>query len=112
MTQHLNTTGVMMELLGMSGNFAIDEATTTGLTLGLFSGVYVTANVVQTIAATTEVLADDATNWVFCTAGGVNSNSGANPSVPQVLYKVTTASGVITAIVDIRGAIITQETAF
>ena len=112
MTQHLNTAGVMMELLGMSGNFAIDEATTTGLTLGFFSGIYVSANSVTTIAAGTIVLTDDATNWVTATSGGVTANSGANPTIPDVLYKVTTASGIITAIVDIRGAIITQETVF
>ncbi len=112
MTQHLNTTGVMMELLGMSGNFAIDEATTTGLTLGYFAGVYIITSSVTQIAAGTIALTDDATNWVTCTSGGVSANSGANPTVPDVLYKVTTASGVITAIVDVRGAIVTQEILF
>ena len=112
MTQRLLTYGTMVQDLPMGGQFAVNADTTTGLTFGFRAGTHIAADVRTAVSAGTVTLTDDATNWVHFSGATVAVNGGANPTRGGVLYKVTTASGVITAIVDYRGCIVTEETAF
>lgn len=80
--------------------FALDPATTTGLTFGYKAGTFSNALASVVVSAGTVTLTDDATNEVNMTSGGAVSANGAG----GVLYDVTTASGVITAITDKRGS--------
>lgn len=112
MTQHLITYGPLVQDLPIGGQFAVDQTTTTGLTFGFRSGLKVTGDTRVVIATGTVALTDDATNWVHITASTVTVNSGATPTEGHLLYKVITASGVITTITDLRGCIVTVETSF
>ena len=114
MTTHLLSYGAMTADLTVSGNLNIDPATTTGLTFGFTAGFIITGTSTgrAVVAAGTVTLTDDATNWVYESGATVAVNSGANPVSARILYKVTTVSGVITAIVDYRGAIVTDKTSF
>jgi hypothetical protein len=104
--------GVIAGGLIFSGNNSVDAATTTGITLGYTAGYDMVNSVRNTIAAGTIVLTDDATNWVYSTGSGILANAGAAPTDARVLYKVTTVSAAITAIVDYRSAIVTDATSF
>lgn len=99
MTQHLKTIGRMVESLPINGQYAVDADTTTGLTFGFTAGRVGTVDT----AAGTVALTDDDDNWITAPAGVVTKNIGAAPNARELLYKVTTASSVITAIVDYRG---------
>lgn len=86
------------------GDLAVDNLLTTGLTFAYTAGVFVEDNTFATIAAGTEALTDDATNIVFRQDSTIGSAvSGSEPNESMRLYTVTTASGVITDIVDTRG---------
>ncbi len=112
MTQRLLTYGTMVQDLPMGGNFSVDADTTTGLTFGLQAGVIVKGDTRDAVAAGTVALTDDETNWVYISGTVVATNSGANPNKAELLYKVVTASGIITTITDLRGCIVTTETSF
>lgn len=112
MTQHLNTFGTLVQTLPFGGNFSVDATTTTGLTFGMRAGVIVSGQARTALVAGTVALTDDATNWVHILGSAVAVNSGASPDAGGLLYKVVTVSGVITAITDLRGAIVTEETSF
>jgi hypothetical protein len=104
--------GVALENAGFSGAFSVDAATTTGLTFGYTAGYIVSILGRTNVVAGTVTLTDNATNWIYTAGASVAVNSGANPTGNTVLYKVTTASGVITAIVDYRGALVTNKVSF
>jgi hypothetical protein len=112
MTTHLLSYGTMADNLTMSGSFSVNPVTTTGLTFGYTGGIIVAFDVRTVVVAGTVSLTDDATNWVYENGSTVSANSGASPTLSSILYKVTTASGVITAIVDYRGALVTNKTSF
>ena len=114
MTTHLLSHGAMTDNVTVAGNLNVDAATTTGLTFGYTAGFIITGTSTgrSTVAAGTVTLTDDATNWVYESGSTVAVNSGATPTSARILYKVTTASGVITAIIDYRGAIVTGKTSF
>lgn len=112
MVTHTLSYGVALENAGFSGAFCVDAATTTGLTFGYTAGYIVSGSGRSAVAAGTKTLTDNATNWIYTAGAAVSVNSGANPTGNTVLYKVTTASGVITAIVDYRGALVTTKTSF
>lgn len=112
MTQKLITYGPLVRDLPMGGNFAVDQTTTTGLTFGLRAGVIVGGNTRTAVVAGTVALTDDSTNWVHISGTVIAVNSGANPTLGAVLYKVVTASGVITTITDLRGCIVTDVISF
>ena len=94
-----------------AGNFSIDRQTTAGLTLGINAGVNTSGATIHNIAATTVDLTDDATNYVFLAQDTIAA-SPTVPDVPGTLYKVTTASGAITAIEDHRGAVPSNKSTF
>ena len=106
--------GALSDDLTLAGSFSQDAATTTGLTFGLTDGYIITGTGSGrvTVAAGTLTMGDDATNWIYEAGETLGSNTGATPSIARVLYKVTTASGVITAVIDYRGCIVTDKTSF
>ena len=112
MATHFVTYGVANENAGFSGSFGVDAATTTGLTFGYTAGYIVGISGRTDVSAGTVSLTDDATNWVYTTSSSVATNSGSAPTLATVLYKVVTASGAITSIIDYRGAIVTDKTSF
>lgn len=86
----------------INDKFKYDPATTTGLTFGFDGATYALGPNPVIVAAGTVLLTDDATNIVEVSSGGVVSAVviGSEGQVP--LYKVVTASGVITTITDLR----------
>lgn len=114
MTTRLLSYGAQTDDLTVGGNLNVNAATTTGLTFGYTAGYIVTGTGTgrSIVAAGTVTLTDDATNWVYEDGSSVSTNSGTTPTGNRILYKVTTASGVITDIVDYRGAIVTSVTGF
>lgn len=111
MTQRLLPYGRMVEDMPMTGHFSIDADTTTGLTFGWNHGLYNKNGSVVTIAAGTVALTDNDTNYI--SISNVTDTIVADTTAPAggpALYKITTASGVITAVVDYRLSVIaTQE---
>lgn len=88
------------------GDLAPDPATITGLTFGYTAGVFVDGDSFATISAGTEALTDDATNIVFRDGAIMGSAvSGSESNEVKRIYRITTASGVITVIEDIREAV-------
>jgi len=112
MTTRLQSYGRPIEDLAFSGNMHYDQDTTTGLTFGHKGGYHVSAETRTVVAAGTVALTDDATNWIYMDGAVPTVNAGAAPTGSEVLYKVTTATGAITDIIDYRGAIITDKTSF
>ena len=114
MTTHVLSYGAQTENLTLAGTFSFDPATTTGLTFGHTDGYIITGTGSgrAVVAAGTLTLTDDATNWIYENGSVLAVNSGAAPTLARILYKITTASGVITAIIDYRGAIVTDKTSF
>lgn len=106
----LTTASNLVSTSHFMSQFALDPATTTGLTLGFTAGFNSLGSTVNAIAASTVTLVDDATNWVHLHETFIDAS--VLPSLPSVLYKVVTASGVITSITDHRGTIPTNKTAF
>lgn len=89
------------------GDMAPDPATTTGLTFGYTASIEVLIGDVTTFSAGTEALADDATSIIFREAGVIGSSLvGVEPASSKGLFIITTASGIITDVKDIRGALI------
>jgi hypothetical protein len=88
------------------GDMAVDPVTTTGLTFGYTTSIEVNVDQVTNFAAGTEVLADNDTSIIFRDTGVIGSALvGAEPVNAKGLYLVTTATGAITNVVDIRGAL-------
>ena len=112
MVQSLLPYGTEVEDLELAGQFAVDANTTTGLTLGYFGGIYISGGSRTAIADGTILLAASTTSWVLIVSAAVATETGANPSAAEVLYKITTDGSNITTIVDMRGAIVTDQTAF
>jgi hypothetical protein len=106
------TYGRMVENLPFSGNLSIDADTTTGLTLGYTAGYIVNKSTRTAVSAGTVALTDDATNWIYEDKTVVLVNAGAAPTLATILYKVITASGIITSITDYRGATVTDKVSF
>lgn len=92
------------ETLSAAGIFGKRHPVTTGLTWGYYGGRY-NGN---TISDGTITLADASENWVVVErATGVVSSSVGTDSLAAdpdyaALYKVTTAGGVVTAVLDLR----------
>lgn len=86
------------------GDLAPDPATITGLTFGFTAGHFVDATSATVIAAGTLVLADDAVSIVH-RLGAVMADDLEGSEAEEVnrLYRITTASGAITVIEDLRG---------
>lgn len=111
MTTRILSHGRMVEDLPMSGQFNMDADTTTGLTFGFTGGVFINADIREVVVAGTVTLVNG-TNWIQFLGSEVSATVGDNPIRGTVLYKVVAAGGEITAITDLRGAIITTTTAF
>jgi len=99
--------GAMCQDLQVNGAFAVNPATTTGVTLGYLGADYSYGINEVEVAAGTVVLNDDATNYVrvnrasgAVTAGTTNEADTDN----ALLYTVVTASTAITSITDHRSA--------
>lgn len=86
-------------------HFLYDPATTTGLTFGYQAGQLTTSTGALTIAAGTEALTDDDVNFVYV-SGTLVSSAVTTTAATYMLYRVTTASGVITLIEDLRGTVV------
>jgi hypothetical protein len=92
------------ETLSAAGIFGKRHAATSGLVWAYYGGVY-NGN---TIADGTVALTDAAENWLVVEratgviSAGVGTDSLAADSDYAELYKVTTAGGVVTAVVDLR----------
>jgi hypothetical protein len=85
------------------GIFGKNPATTAGLTWGYYGGLYVG----NSVADGTLSLTDNSDNWIVVlrssgTVSGSTGNTNAVDPLYAALYKVTTASGVVTAVVDLR----------
>ena len=89
------------------GDIAPDPNTTTGLTFGYTASIEVNIGDVTNFAAGTEVLADDDVSIVYRESSTIGSALvGSEPASAKGLFIITTASGVITDVKDIRGAYI------
>lgn len=90
----------------ISSSFAVDAATTTGLTFGYRAAKFAGGSGRVNVAAGTVTLTDNATNIVKVnkTSGAVSV--GAGDSGSAILYSVVTSSGAITSITDLRAALI------
>ena len=93
----------LLENTQVEKQYSQDEATTTGLTLGLRGGFFSYNDRVEVIAASTTALVDDDVNFVYInwlvTPAVIATQLTAFPALQYVpLYRVTTASGVITAV--------------
>jgi len=85
------------------GIFGKNPATSIGLTWGYYGGLYVG----NTTADGVVTLTDDSDNWVVVlrSSGAVSvstSDANAVDVLYAAIYKITTASGVVTAVVDLR----------
>ena len=92
----------------VNSQFAVNPATTTGLTFGYKAGTFALQGAEVDVAAGTVTLTDNETNIVQVSSGGavaaVVSGSGDEAGYP--LYKVTTVSSAITAIEDLRACLV------
>ena len=88
----------------VNGQFLLDPATTTGLTFGFKLGRFSNGPTAVSVSAGTVALTDDATNIVQVSKVGTVTAVVSGAESQNVLYKVTTVSGVITAIVDLRSS--------
>ncbi len=111
MTTRVLSHGRMVEGLPMSGQFDVDADTTTALTFGFTAGISVNAELRVAVVAGTVTLTN-ATNWIMLIDDVITVSAGANPTRGTVLYKVVASGGVITAITDMRGCVITTTTSF
>jgi len=97
--------GAMAQDLQVNGGFAINPATTTGLTLGYLGCDFSYGITEVEAAAGTVALTDDTTNYVKVSrSNGAVTAYTVNEADTALahLYTVTTASGVITGITDYR----------
>lgn len=88
----------------INSQFAVDTATTTGLTFGYRSGDYAFEDIEINTAAGTVSLSDDTTQAVRLEIASGIVSIGISDEEFVELYQITTASGVITNIVDRRAA--------
>ncbi len=86
------------------GEFGVDGANTSGLNFAVFGGDVTVDLVNNVVAGSTEALTDDATNAVYIdNAFAVGSSLfAALPLTAMALYRVTTVSGAITLVEDLR----------
>lgn len=103
---NLNSYGIAIQSQ-LFAQFQPDPDNFSGLTFAVKAGLYTSGDTSTEIAADTVVLTDDATNYVWldstnAIAGGTSIDSDAK----AILFEVTTASGVITAVEDLRGVIL------
>ena len=104
MVNKIDSTSAVLSDSPFYGDLAVDNELTTGLTFAFTAGVSVDGDTASTIAAGTLTLADDDTSVVYRLGTTVDhALEDAEPDESIRLYTVTTASSVITAIVDTRG---------
>ncbi len=89
--------------LGSIGVYGIDPSTTAGLVWGYAGGLF-NGN---TVAASTVALTDNATNFIVVlrSTGAVSASTNSTNSLSPLyakLFKVTTLTGIVTAVVDQR----------
>ena len=85
--------GVVMQDLHLPGQFAVNPATTTGLTFGFLTGKFSEANSIVTVATGTVALTDNTVNYVYLNDSGVMTVATSKAtSGKNLLYIVTTAS--------------------
>lgn len=88
----------------LNSQYILDPATTTALTFGYKVGQFAKGVTgVETVAGTVS-LTDDATNIVAVDNGGTVTAVVSGTEIGNTLFKVVTASGVITDITDLRQA--------
>lgn len=83
------------------GNFQVNADGFTGLTFAWQAG-QITGSSSTTIAAGTIAMADDDVNYVYVESGAVATDVTIPATDVRLLWEVTTASGVITAVADLR----------
>lgn len=92
----------------INSQFILNPATTTGLTFGYKAGSFSLHGAEVEVVAGTVTLTDNETNIVQISTGGTISavveGSGDEAGFP--LYRVTTLSSAITAIEDLRAAVV------
>ncbi len=104
MTQTTPLTHGAMQGSQINGAFAVDGTTTTGLTFGYKAVDYVYQGIEINVSAGTTLLVDDTVNDVLMDRQTGVVSVGSGNSGNMTLYRVTTASGNITSIVDTRAA--------
>lgn len=87
----------------ISSQLKLDASTTTGLTFGYKAGYAQGDSANNLIAAGTVTLTDNTINYIYIKNLDIASSTTVPTTFDDMLYRVTTASGAITVIEDLRG---------